>query len=185
MIAEAASTTSETAIPLNRVTKVHELVETIRDEAVTYALSKLAPSKRGVDLVELSKRPEFLSEFKCGLASGVGDALIAHDGQVRSIYLFDPTANPDLESGIGTSIDATVHLLVRVNTPSAALHAVIDAIDVALTQSIKSLGWPIYANFRSVLDIIPITEKDIRERKGFAALLTSIFAPPIRVCQKE
>ncbi len=182
MVLQTGNTELDPVILGDQVTKIQELVETIRDDAVKFALSKLTPFQRTKELERLVWQQEFLSHFKCGLAKGVGDTLLAHDGQVRTVYLFDPSANPDSVEGGEMTADAAVHLLVRVKKRSAALNTLISALDQALTASIKKLGWSRYSSYRSLIDIIPITDEDIQERKGFAVLLTSLFSPPIRVC---
>lgn len=182
MVSQTGNRESDAFILVDQVTKIQDLVETIRDDAVTFALSKLTPFQRTKELEMLIWQHEFLSHFKCGLAKGIGDTLLSHDEQVRTVYLFEPSANPDAVEGIEMSADAAVHLLVRVKKRSAALNTLISAMDKALTASVKKLGWSRYSSYRSVIDIIPITDEDIEQRKGFAALLTSVISPPIRVC---
>ncbi len=168
--------------PVVEITDVQDLVIGIRNDAIEYAVSKMPALSQNQGLQALSQRPEFLGYLKCGLAKGLGDLLTQNDEQVKEVYLFEPDVEPEDESGTLFTLDATVHLLVLVRTPSAALEALISALDRALTQSLKDLKVPVYARYRSVLDVIPISDEDVRMRRGFATLLTSIFTPPIRVC---
>jgi len=164
------------------IADIQEVTTIFRDKAIEYAVSRSSVPGRKEDLQTLSQKQEFLSHLKCGLAKGVGDFLSQNDVQVKEVYLFEPEANPDVESGVLPTLDATVHLLVLIGTPSAALEALISALDRALTQSLKDSTIPVYAKYRSVLDVIPITAEDVKQRRGFASLLTSIFTPPLRVC---
>ncbi|MGD2048125.1 MAG: hypothetical protein PVH03_01450 [Chloroflexota bacterium] len=163
---------------------IQQHVKDILEDAIKYAISKLPAASQDEELQTLSQRHDFLCYLKCGLAKGVGDLLTQYDEQIKEVYLFEPDANPDLESSISDNgnLDATVHLLLLVGTPSAALESLITALDRALTQGLKDLEIPVYAEYRSVLDIVPITDEDVRMRRGFAVLLTSIFTPPIRIC---
>lgn len=165
-----------------KVTDIQENVYDIRDHAIEYAVSMLPATRRDEDLSTLSKRQDFIRYLNCGLAKGVGDLLTKNDEHVEEVYLFEPDTNPDFDSGVIRPLDATVHLLILVKTPSAALEALITALDRALTQSLKEANFPIYEKYRSVLDVIPITNEDVRMKRGFATLLSSIFTPPIRIC---
>ncbi len=93
--------------------------------------------------------------------------------------------NPDSESGEDMPMEATVHLLALVAAPSAALESFVAALDSALTASLKELPSPLFASRESVLDVNLITEKDVRLGLGYAALLSSVFAPPLKVWSRE
>jgi hypothetical protein len=164
------------------ITDIQEHVNVIRDNAIEYAVSGLPAASRNEDLVALSQRQDFLSHLKCGLAKGVGDLLKKNDEQIKSVYLYEPDTNPEFDLGVVQPLDGTVHLLLLVRKSSAALEALIIALDRALTQSLKESEFPVYVKYPSVLDVVPITDEDVRAGRGFAALLSSIFTPPIRVC---
>ncbi|HET6444929.1 MAG TPA: hypothetical protein VFI27_10170 [candidate division Zixibacteria bacterium] len=164
------------------ITDIQEHVNAIRDNAIEYAVSRLPAASRDEDLVALSQRQDFLSHLKCGLAKGVGNLLMKNDEQIKNVYLYEPDTNPEFDLGVVQPLDANVHLLLLVRKSSAALEALIIALDRALTQSLKESEFPVYAKYPSVLDVVPITDEDVRMRRGFATLLTSIFTPPIRVC---
>ena len=73
---------------------------------------------------------------------------------------------------------------MRVATSSAALEAFIAALDRALTDSLKGLPSPLFAERKFTLDVSLITEKDVRLGLGPAGLLSAIFTPPIKVWQR-
>ena len=85
---------------------------------------------------------------------------------------------------LGQPVDATVHLLVLVNSSSAALEAFISALDRALTASLTSLPSPKFAERDSILDVNLLTEKDVESGRGYAVLLSSVFTPPLKVWQR-
>lgn len=182
MLSDVSKVNMQVIATAEEVTDIQQRVNNICDDAIKYAVSKLPAARQDDDLLTLSQRKDFLPHLKCGLAKGVGDLLTEKDVQVKEVYLFEPDANPDLESGVFDDLDATVHLLLLVGTSSAALESLITALDRALTQSLKESKIPVYAKYRTVLDIVPITNEDVRLRRGFATLLSSIFTPPIRVC---
>lgn len=167
------------------VSSLDETAETIRDDALALVKQRLHIIQRDANLESLFRHPDFFDRFKDGLAAGVAKALAANDQRVLVIYTYDPLANPDKESGEEMPLDATVHLLVLVATPSAALSAFVASLDRALTASLKSLPSPLFVQRESVLDVNLITEKDVRLGLGYAALLSSLFVPPIKVWARE
>ena len=168
-----------------RVSPLDEAVEKIRDDALTQARKKLHIRYRGLDLESLLRHPHFVGQFMHGLISGVAEALAVNDQRVQAIYTYDPALNTDSESGEASPLDTTLHLLVRVATSSAALEAFIAALDRALTDSLKELPSPLFAERKFTLDVSLITEKDVRLGLGPAGLLSAIFTPPIKVWQRR
>ena len=115
---------------------------------------------------------------------GVSNALAANDPNVQAIYAYDPSTNADSETEEEITPDATVHLLVQVTMPSAALQAFIASLDRALLASLKDLPSPRFAQRESVLNVNLITEDDIRHGANFAGLLSGVFAPPLKIWQR-
>lgn len=180
-----------TAIQNNRqavipkVLPLDELAETFLNDAVAGARQKLSPLERGSDLRTLFDVPAFLDAFKYGLASGVAKALSENDKSVQAVYVYDPSNNPDCESGEDLPMGATVHLLVRVTRSSAALEAFMATLDAALTAKVRNLPSDQFARLESVLDANLVTDQQVRLGAGYAPLLVSLFAPPIKLWQRE
>jgi hypothetical protein len=162
-----------------------DLADTMRDEAIVTARQTLAETQRKADLATLLRIPSFLGNFKYGLVSGVAGALAANDQRVRAVYTYDPGLNADSEVGEEMPLDMTLHLLVLVEAPSAALEAFIEALDRALTESLKGLPAPRFAQREFTLDTSLITEQDVQHGLGPAGLLSAVFTPPIKVWQRE
>jgi len=167
-----------------RVLPLDEVAETIRDDALALAQNRLSAPLTGLELKRLLRRPDFVDNLKYGLASGVANALSGNDPRVTAVYVYEPSANPDSELGNDMPVDATVHLLVLVKSPSAALDAFIAVLDRALTASLTSLPSPKFAERDSILDVNLLTEKDVESGRGYAILLSSVFAPPLKVWQR-
>ena len=175
----------ETKSRLSEAMPFQKLAESVRDNALALAQDKYAIFQRGSDIESLLRHPDFFEKFKYGLAVGIADALAANDQRVLAEYVYDPSLNPDSEDGEGLPLEATLHLLVLVSSPSAALSAFVAALDRALTASLKDLPSPLFTRRESVLDVNLITEKDVRLGVGYATLLASVFAPPIKVWARE
>ncbi len=165
------------------VSPLDEVAETIREDALTLAQERLTAPLRGLGLKRLLRRPEFIENVKYGLALGVANTLAAHDPNVMAVYAFDPSSNPDNDLA-DTLMDPTVHLLVVVKSSSAALEAFIAALDRALTASLNHLPSDKLEQRTSILDLNILTESDIAQGRGYAILLSSVFAPPLRLWQR-
>jgi hypothetical protein len=171
--------------PREKVLPLQELVETLHEDALEQARQKLLPPQRGADLQTLLETHEFLDAFKYGLASGIAKALSENDKSVQAVYTYDPSINPDAESGVDLPMSATVHLLVRVVKSSAALEAFIATLTRALTAELRKLPSDRFARLESVLDVNLVTEQQIRLGAGYAVLLSSLFAPPIKLWERS
>lgn len=163
---------------------VQIMAESIREKALEYAFERYARYIQDPVLDELLYRHDFVEAFKSGVAEEVAGVLSSHDGHVQAVYLFDPDANPGSEDGVYLPVDGVVHLLVQVDVTSAALKSFLVALDRGLTQSFAELPAGLYADYTSVLDVILVTEEEVKQRKGYACLLSSIFAPPLKVWQR-
>ena len=175
---------TKTQAPALQVTHMDEVVETIRDDTLALAREKLYPFERSLDPAVLFRRPDFVGRFMFALAAQVAHTLAAHDQRVLAVYVHDPSANPPPEAGEEVLPDSTMHLLVLVTAPSAALSAFIASLDRALAASLRELT-PLFAQHESVMDVALIAEADVRLGRGLAGMLSAVFAPPIKVWQRE
>ncbi len=172
-----------TATATLTVTPIDDVAETIRNDAIEFARQQVDGEDAG--LISLLGRRDFFESFKYGLASKVAEVLAATDRNILAVYTYDLDMNPDAEIGGELPLDATERLLVHVSTPSAALQAFISALDRALLTSLKELPTPLFRERAFILDVNLITEQDIQHRIGFAKLLTSPFAPALKIWQRE
>ena len=163
------------------ITSLQETAETIQMDALQYAHTKSTQSIQAADLAELLQRHDFFDQFKLGMAERIADTLAAHDEHVQAIYYFDPYLNADAETETFAPLDATVNLLVLVESKSAALESFITALDGALTQQVRKLPSPLLVSLASILNAILITQEDVAQRRGYAVLLSSMFLKPRQV----
>jgi hypothetical protein len=153
----------------------------IRDEAVERARGKISPLNRDLELAALLQRSDFVDYFKYALATGVAEALAVNDANVQEVYICDPGMNADTGTGADVPLDGGLYLIVRVDTVSAALESFIAALDSALLDGLKGLPSPLFATREFVLDANLVTEDDIRNGTGYARMLSSMHAPPLKV----
>jgi hypothetical protein len=104
--------------------------------------------------------------------------------QVKAVYAYDPSANPDNETGEDRPFDPVLHLLVWVASAVPALAAFVNQLDQALVESLRDMPSLAFQMRESVLDVIVLTDEDVQRRIGFGALLSSIFAPAIEIWRR-
>jgi hypothetical protein len=164
----------------SQVTHLSEVVETIVEDALAYARAQIPSAFRDQDLSILLQDRDFFCRFKCGLSLRISQILAEFDKRVLEIYSFDPYTNPDVESGEYLPLDGNLNLLMIVSSPSAGLEAFFTSLDRALTSQLKLLPLPMLAQYQSVLNAVPVTEKDIKLRRGLGALASSVFSSPMK-----
>ena len=135
----------EETFSLGEVTHLQEITQKVFNEALCQIYTKVTPSQQSLELEYLFQNEEFFQSFKCYLAKAVAQTVGTNDRQVQAVYLFEPSLNPDVETGEDLPLEATVHLLVVVSKPSAALDAFIEALDQELARCLNQmpcLYWP-------------------------------------------
>jgi hypothetical protein len=168
-----------------QVSPLLETAETIRGNALNLAREKLLPREQDVELAKLFERRDFVDYFKYALAQEVAQVIATYDQRVQAVYLFEESANPDAETEEYLQfVDLTIHLLALVTSASAALDAFVASLDRALTEVLSELPSDAFARRVSFLDILPVTESDIEEGRGYAVLLSSIYARPLKIWQR-
>ncbi len=176
---QATSVAEAKAVPMQ------EIAEQLWNDALAQARQKMTPFHRQAELSELLGVPAFVDAFNHALASGISKILAENDKFLQAVYTYDPSMNPDSESGIDLPASPFVHLLVQASKRSTALTALIDSIDDALTNKLRELPFGAFAQCKSMLDVNVITEEDARRGTGYAVLLSSVFAPPIKVWERN
>ncbi len=176
---------SETQVPATAVSDVSVTADEIRESALAFVQEKLTAFQRGLDLIGLIRRSEYLEIFKHGLAIGVAKALARYDQRVLAVYTYELQSNTDVETGEAVPLNPTLNMLLLVSTPSAALDAFIGSLDRALLASLKELDLPVLKPRNFILEVNVVTRQDIQYQIGYAKLLSSVFVPPLKVWQRE
>jgi hypothetical protein len=158
------------------------------DEILAQALSYCA-GKMGLD------GPQAVAERVCqgdraacgyyvySVAKQVAESVGSLDGNVRAVYTFDCDATPEDECLSEVARGALlVHLLVWTQRKTAALCALVSALDRALVRAYASalgVGQP-----ASLLDVQVIDDVDVGRRSGYGALLGSMYHRPVQVWER-
>jgi hypothetical protein len=167
-----------------QVTHLEKIAKKICNEALAEAYTRLMPVQQDLGLEYLFQHRNFVQNFRYSLAKGVARTLAQHDKRVRAVYWFEPAANPDIEIGEHLLGEATIHLLVLVETASAALDTFVAALDRGLIACLKEMPPASFAESRLLLDVNLVTQEAVERRLGLANLLSSIFAPPLKLWER-
>jgi hypothetical protein len=169
-----------------QVSSIFETSETITANALDLARKKLLPREQQAELAKLFERRDFIEYFKHALALEISQVLASYDQRIQAVFLFEESANPDAETeDYPASVDLTIHLLASVTSASAAFESFVASFDRSLTEVLCELPSNAFARRTSFLDIIPVTKKDIDERRGYAGLLSSIYVHPLKIWQRD
>ena len=185
MYTEILLSETETQSDKKQVSSLLETAETVRDNALNRSRKKLLPRDQDAELAKLLERRDFVNYFNHALAQEVAQVIATYDQRVQAVYLFEESTNPDAETeDYLSSVDLTIHLLALVTSASAALESFVTSLDRALTEALNELPSDPFAMRSSFLNVIPINEKDVKDRRGYAVLLSSIYARPLKIWQR-
>lgn len=159
-----------------KVLNLEDTARVMRDTAINEARIVLPKFYDDKDLPSLLKETVFIENFKHIMAGLIAEQLVQNNSMIEEIYFIDPDMNPDAEIGETKPIILDWHLLCLVEKPSAALKSIISGLDNSLTTAVRELPSEQFSGLETVLDVNLVTRQDIKERKGYAALLSSIFA---------
>jgi hypothetical protein len=163
------------------ISHLSELAESMRDDALAFALSQRGTRKPVRSLQRVFDEIEFVDCFKYSLAQSLCEVLAAHAVQIREIHYYDPLVESTAQPVGNLPVDASLHLLARISRSSAALEMFISALDQAMVECLKELPTPLFAETNSIIDISLITDDDVRLGRGQAKLLSSMYTPPLRI----
>lgn len=169
----------------NQVTQIEDVIYKIREDAIVQTYAKMVPVQQSLGLEFLLQHHDFFQSFKYNIAKGIAEALGTNDKQVQKVYLFEPSANPDAETGEYLPLEAIIHLLVVASKPSAALDTLIQALDQSLAGYLNEMPSPLLAERHSILDVVVLTQEAVEQRQGYASLVSSILAPSFKLWERE
>lgn len=119
--------------------------------------------------------------FHYGLAKEIGNYLGSVEATVKAVYLFEPEAMPGEVIEEKPSLTEGLDLIVWVDGQKDALAPLVRVIDGELLDEYKSLLGPATEAMRSLMTVNVIDDRDVQERAGYGALITSIYTRPTKV----
>ncbi len=122
------------------------------------------------------------SYFCYGLAKQVAEYLGQIDPTVKAVYVFEPeyAQNGDVPTVVRQP--SSINLVTWVNRKSAALHALVEALDTSLSRRVRDrLGCKRATPACYALDVQMVDDAEVRDRRGYGALVDSLYVRPIQV----
>ena len=114
------------------------------------------------------------------IAKELGIVLGSWNKNIRNVYAYNYDNTDSDEDGYANILAfSLIHIIVWAEQKTKALNALIEAIDRLMVQHYRRmLG---LKSLEHVLDIQVIDDEDVRNCTGYAALLKSLYQPPIQV----
>ena len=117
-----------------------------------------------------------------GLAQSLAQYLGSIDDTIKAVYNYEPEyATNDEMAGLSFGI----HLLAWVERKSAALNSIVAGLDAALMEERKRLLCPDATAECFSLDVKVADDDEVRRRRGYGALVNSIFVRPTKVWERS
>jgi hypothetical protein len=172
---------------MNAVFEVKDLTgitEEVLTQAIDYSARKAQLGDAQIAVDRIREGDGRVCEYcNYSLAKQVAASLGELDENVTAAYLYDYDA-PDEEfcsEKLGQALP--IHLIVQAKRKTAALNAVVETWDRALTQRyMEVIGGHRPAH---LLDVQVVDTTDVAKRIGYGAMLSSIHHPPTEVWKRQ
>lgn len=122
--------------------------------------------------------------FRRALAEQVADYLARVDENVRAAYCYRCGALADEMEADEPGVTSEAPVLLHVHRRTAALSSMIAALDQAMVSYYRTNLVPAAKKMRYLLDVQVIDDDDVRDGRGLAGLLTSIYSKPVKIWER-
>ena len=156
-------------------------VESMMGKALKTSAHKMALSDTETLVSHLNKGNSMaINYFRYDVARELGEVLGKWDKNIKAVYFWDNDAASTAEESFQNKpVFSLIHMIIWSAKKTKALNALIEAIDRVIVQQFRGLTG--LTKLENVLDIQIIDDEDVRNRTGYAALLNSIYQPPIQL----
>ena len=159
------------------------LVTSMMEEAIAFCAEKTGAKTREEVVDAISNGDCVACDYlKYGLAKKVGECLGSMDETVKAIYIYEPEygvgAGNRLENRLG--LKSGINLVAWVERKTAALSSVIASLNEALVEACKRLGTS-GNGLRYLLDVKLADDNEVASRRGYGALVHSMYIRPTEV----
>lgn len=150
--------------------------------AISFTAQKMHLNRAEATIALKQNDRETYDYFKYGLAAQVAEHVAGLDDQVRGVYMYNDEATPEDEVFAEGQPSRLIHLIVVAQRKTEALNALIGALDRALVRGFAGLANA--PHLAHLLDVQVVDEKDVQQRTGFAALLSSVHHQPLPILER-
>ncbi|MFA5400700.1 MAG: hypothetical protein WC169_08750 [Dehalococcoidia bacterium] len=158
-----------------------DTVDSVVNKALTISADKMHVGNIQA-LIECLKKGDPIACSYChyNIAKELGKILGIWDKDIRAVYAYGYDDNTTAEGCCeDVSPSSLIHMIIWAGRKTNALKALIESIDRAMVQVHRRLLG--LKDIEHVLDIQVIDDDDVKNRKGYAALLQSIYQTPVKV----
>ena len=175
----------EFVISLPQVLDPARTAESIVAAALEVSTRKMGLSNIGTLISSLKQGEAEAFNYYCyHIARELGSVLGSWSKNIRAIYTCNYDEAVIEEADFGNMRNFfLIHMIIWAEQKNKALNALLDAMDAAMVQQHRLLLGR--DRIKSILDAQVIDDEDVRNRTGYAALLNSLFQPPIQVWGKN
>ncbi len=121
--------------------------------------------------------------LRYGLSRELGEYLGGIDASVQAVYTYEPehcTSVADL-AGVEHALERGINLIVSVDRRSAALYSIIASLEDAMRGAVKNLVCSEAKGSCYALDVKIADEAEVASKRGYGALISSIYVRPLRI----
>lgn len=125
--------------------------------------------------------------LRFGLAKGVAEYLGSLDETIRAIYVFDPEAATHADSQVPAKarLSPGISMLIWVSHKTAALTSLLASVRRATDEELWRLPCPEANALCSSLDTIVVDDQEVNERRGYGAIVSSLFVLPTEIWNRQ
>jgi hypothetical protein len=161
----------------------NNIVAKMVEEALAFYAARAGAGTKGKGLEAIRQGDcSACGYVRYGLAKGVAQYLGSLDDTIKAVYLYEPEYATDNEMA-GSACG--INLLAWVKRKSAALDSMVACLDAALLTERKRLLCPTATAECFSLDVKVVDDEEVGRRRGYGALVNSIFVRPTRVWERS
>jgi hypothetical protein len=174
---------SDYSASLPPLADITSIAEKTLEQTVEYCAKKmkLSPPQLVLDCLHRGES-HACDYFHYNLAKQVAEHLSQLDDSIRAVYLCNYDATP-MDTYLSEEMHMPlVHLIVWTQRKTAALDAVVRALDQALVRHYAEMADT--PHLQRILDVQVVEDPEVENRVGYGALLSSIHTPPLQVWKR-
>jgi hypothetical protein len=174
----------EVSAPPLHLPNAASTAENVLEKALEYCSRKTGIKGTAEAIRRIRQNDHCFNEYcNYSIAEQVGAALASLDKNIKAVYMFEYEATPEDVCFGQAPHSPLLHLLVWAQPKTKALNALVSTLDHALAHRYAELIGP--SQLQHLLDVQIIDDADVENRKGYGALLSSLYRRPLKVWEQH
>lgn len=164
----------------------NSMVANMMEEALVFCAAKTGTGtkEKALDAI-LQGDCSACGYARYGLAKGIAQYLGSIDDTIKAVYVYEPEYATADDQIAGSRLSSGINLLAWVGRKTAALNSIVACLDTALLEERKRLLCPEAIAECFSLDVKVADDDEVRRRRGYGALVNSIFVRPTKVWERS